>query len=122
MNSMLKLEVGVIVVWLGTAPLKWCSCIVGAQTFTPLILHIVQVYVHSSCSFVRTLPLLIKRLFEGASLLGLALADRSSFGTFVVLRLGLEPIFVLNLSLLIRLFILLLFSSASQGPGSPIRR
>ena len=110
----------VVVIWLRTAPFKRCSCIIGAQTFTSLILHIIQGYVHSSCSFVGTLPLLIEWLFEGASLLGLALADSSSFGTLVVLRLGFQSIFVFDLSLLLLPFVLLLLSCASKGPGSPI--
>ena len=119
-NALLKLKVLVIVIWLRTAPFKRCSRIVGAEAFTSLILYVIQGYVHPSSSFVRTLPLLIERLFEGASLLGLALADSSSFGTLIVLRLGFKSIFVFNLSLLLLSFVLLLFPCASQGPRSPI--
>ena len=119
-NALLKLKVLVIVIWLRTAPFKRCSGIVGAEAFTSLILYVIQGYVHPSSSFVRTLPLLIERLFEGASLLGLALADSSSFGTLIVLRLGFQSILVFNLSLLLLPFVLLLFPCASQGPRSPI--
>lgn len=59
-NALLKLKVLVIVIWLRTAPFKRCSRIIGAKTFTSLILHIIQGYVHPSCSFVGTLPLLIQ--------------------------------------------------------------